>query len=79
MSTTSAYRDALVVSSGAGVDRVNTSDPEQIERLARSFTPEGLLGALETIGLARQRLIANGAPLLVLEAMMIGLTLPHRN
>ena len=75
----SAYRDALVVSSGAGVDRVNTSDPEQIERLARSFTPEGLLGALETIGLARQRLIANGAPLLVLEAMMIGLTLPHRN
>lgn len=73
----SAYRDALVVATGAAVERVNTSDPEHIEKLARSFTPEGLLGALESIGLARQRLIANGAPLLVLEAMMIGLTLPR--
>ncbi|WP_134772345.1 DNA polymerase III subunit delta' [Ornithinimicrobium flavum] len=72
----SAYRDALMVSTGAPVERINTSDPEQVERLARAFSPEGLLGALETIGLARQRLIANGAPLLVLEAMMIGLTLP---
>jgi DNA polymerase-3 subunit delta' len=72
----SAYRDALMVATGAPVERVNTSDPEQVERLARAFPPEGLLGALETIGLARQRLIANGAPLLVLEAMMIGLTLP---
>ncbi|WP_299518694.1 DNA polymerase III subunit delta' [uncultured Serinicoccus sp.] len=73
----SVYRDALLVATGASVDRINASEPEQIERLARSFTPEGLLGALETIGEARQRLIANGAPLLVLEAMMIGLLLPR--
>lgn len=72
----SVYRDALLVSSGARVELVNASEPDAIGRLARSFTQDGLLEALETIGLARQRLIANGAPLLVLEAMMIGLTLP---
>lgn len=73
----SAYRDALMLATGAQVAPVNMSDPDQIEKLARACTPEELLGALETIGLARQRLIANGAPLLVLEAMMVGLTLPR--
>ncbi|ANS78873.1 DNA polymerase III delta prime subunit [Serinicoccus hydrothermalis] len=73
----SVYRDALLVATGSGVDLVNASEPEQIEGLARSFSPEQLLGALETIGEARQRLIANGAPLLVLEAMMIGLLPPR--
>ena len=72
----SVYRDALLVATGAQVELVNATEPEQVQRLARSFPVEGLLGALETIGLARQRLIANGAPLLVLEAMMIGLIVP---
>ncbi|GAA5167084.1 DNA polymerase III subunit delta' [Ornithinimicrobium tianjinense] len=72
----SVYRDALLVSSGARVELVNASEPDAIGRLARAFSQDGLLEALETIGLARQRLIANGAPLLVLEAMMIGLTIP---
>lgn len=73
-----AYRDALVLVTGAGVDLVNAGDPDRIEPLARAMTAEQLLGALETIGLARQRLIANGNVLLVLEAMMIGLILPRR-
>ena len=74
----SVYRDALLVQTrAAGLGLINSSEPEQIERLARSFTAEQLLLALETIGEARQRLIANGAPLLVLEAMMIGLLLPR--
>ncbi|MDO5740472.1 MAG: DNA polymerase III subunit delta' [Ornithinimicrobium sp.] len=72
----SVYRDALFVATDSRVEPVNTSDPEQIERLARAHGAPGLLEALETIALARQRLIANGAPLLVLEAMMIGLVLP---
>lgn len=72
----SIYRDALVLATGAAVEPVNATEPEQIRALARSFSPEGLLGALEAIGLARQRLIANGAPLLALEAMMISLILP---
>lgn len=74
----SVYRDALLLrTEAAGVGLINASEPEQIERLARSFSADELLRALETIGRARQRLIANGAPLLVLEAMMIGLVLPR--
>jgi DNA polymerase III subunit delta' len=71
----SVYRDALVL--GSGVAAVNATETEQVAQLARAFTPEELLKALETINLARQRLIANGAPLLVIEAMMVGLTLPR--
>ena len=70
------YRDALLVSVGAQVDLINAAEIDQVQKLAKAFTAEGLLKALETINLARQRLIANGAPLLVLEAMMVGLTLP---
>ena len=72
----SVYRDALLVATGSPVEPVNASEPELVARLARAMGPDDLLRALETIGLARQRLIANGAPLLALEAMMIGLTLP---
>ncbi|MFX0538490.1 DNA polymerase III subunit delta' [Ornithinimicrobium sp. Y1847] len=72
----SVYRDALLVATGSEVELVNASEPELVTSLARRFPVDGLLAALETIGLARQRLIANGAPLLVLEAMMIGLILP---
>ncbi|HSP60203.1 MAG TPA: DNA polymerase III subunit delta' [Ornithinimicrobium sp.] len=74
----SVYRDALMVATGSPVEPVNATEPEQIEQLARSFTPEGLLSALEAITLARGRLVANGAPLLVLEAMMVALVLPDR-
>ncbi|MGD8149182.1 DNA polymerase III subunit delta' [Ornithinimicrobium sp. Y1694] len=72
----SVYRDALLVATGSEVELVNASEPDLVTSLARTFSVDGLLAALETIGLARQRLIANGAPLLVLEAMMIGLILP---
>lgn len=71
----SVYRDALVL--GSGVEAVNATEAEQISQLARAFGPDELLRALETINLARQRLIANGAPLLVIEAMMVGLILPR--
>ncbi|MBW8172117.1 DNA polymerase III subunit delta' [Ornithinimicrobium sp. Arc0846-15] len=73
----SMYRDALVLGTGAQVDPVNASELEQIRTLAKAMSSEELLGALETIALARQRLIANGAPLLVMEAMMVGLILPR--
>ncbi|WP_431473932.1 hypothetical protein [Ornithinimicrobium sp. W1665] len=74
----SVYRDALMLATGAPVEPVNATEPEQIQRLARSLSPEGLLAALEAITLARGRLVANGAPLLVLEAMMVALVLPDR-
>ena len=74
----SVYRDALLTATGSAVELVNATEPEQIEQLARSLSPEDLLAALETISLARGRLVANGAPLLVLEAMMVALVLPER-
>ena len=73
----SFYRDALVLGSGAQVEPVNAGELEQVRVLARSLHPAELLLALETITLARGRLVANGAPLLVIEAMMIGLVLPR--
>ncbi len=73
----SVYRDALVLGSGAKVEAVNASEVDQVREIARAMTPEELLGALEAISLARARLVANGAPLLVIEAMMIGLILPR--
>ncbi|MGI8948598.1 MAG: DNA polymerase III subunit delta' [Ornithinimicrobium sp.] len=73
----SVYRDALVLGSGADVEAVNAGELEQVRQLARALGPEELLLALESITLARGRLVANGAPLLVIEAMMIGLTLPR--
>ena len=73
----SVYRDALVLGSGAPVEPVNATEPELVDRVRRAFTPEELLRALDAINLARQRLVANGAPLLVLEAMMISLIHPR--
>ena len=74
---TSVYRDALVLGTGAGIDAINSTEIEGLRELARAFTPVQLLEALDAIGLARQRLIANGSPLLVLEAMMVSLILPR--
>lgn len=73
----SVYRDALVLGSGAGVEPVNAAELVQVRQLGRVLGPEELLLALEAITLARARLVANGAPLLVIEAMMIGLILPR--
>lgn len=74
---TSVYRDALVLGTGSGVEAVNASELDELRRLASMFTPVELLRAMDEIGLARQRLIANGSPLLVLEAMMVALILPR--
>lgn len=74
---TSVYRDALVLGTGAEVDAINSTELDGLRELARAFTPVQLLEALDAIGLARQRLIANGSPLLVLEAMMVSLILPR--
>ncbi len=72
----SVYRDALVLGTGAQVQSVNT-ELDEVRAVARATRPEELLQALDTIGMARARLIANGSPLLVLEAMMVGLILPR--
>lgn len=71
------YRDALIVQSGADVELINGAESSQMGEVARLFSAEDLLAALDQIALARARLVANGAPLLVLEAMMVALTVPE--
>lgn len=74
----SVYRDALVRSSGSSADLINATLEQDVTKLAQRWGADGLLRCMEAIGLARERLLANGAPLLVLEALMIDLRLPRQ-
>ena len=73
----SVYRDALVLHAGTPVALVNEDARPIVEEVARAFTAEGLLLAIEEIATTRERIGANGAPLLALEAMAVGLQLPR--
>jgi DNA polymerase III subunit delta' len=73
----SIYRDALVVHTGASIGLVNQDMMEQVQHLAHVLSPEQLLGCMEAIGTARERINANVQPLLALEAMAISLQLPR--
>lgn len=68
----SIYRDALVQQTGSPVELINQDHREQVDRLT-SRPAESLLGAMDAIGTARERIAANVPPLLALEAMMIAL------
>jgi DNA polymerase-3 subunit delta' len=69
----SIYRDALIVHSGASIGLVNQDMIEQVRQLARVLSPEQLLGCMDAIGTARERIDANVQTLLALEAMAISL------
>lgn len=73
----SVYRDALVLHAGGPVTLVNEDARPIVEEVARAHSAEGLLLAMEEIAMARERIGANGAPLLALEAMAVGLQLPR--
>lgn len=73
----SVYRDALVVRMGRPVQLVNADQVQLVDELARVFTSEQLLGCLDAIGLARERIARNVTPLLSLEAMWLSLRLPR--
>ncbi|QIM22821.1 DNA polymerase III subunit delta' [Phycicoccus sp. HDW14] len=73
----SVYRDALVLRTGAGTALVNEDGRQVVTRVAEVFTAEQLLGAMDAIGTARERIGANVAPLLALEAMALDLRLPR--
>jgi DNA polymerase III subunit delta' len=73
----SIYRDALVLHTGASIALVNEDMTEQVRQLARVLSPEQLLGCMDAIGTARQRIDANVHSLLALEAMAISLQLPR--
>ncbi|RXR25049.1 DNA polymerase III subunit delta' [Oerskovia turbata] len=69
----SLYRDVLVVQLGAQVDLVNAELAETVRALAEDSTPEQTVRRMDAIGVARERLGGNVAPLLALEAMAIAL------
>ncbi|AEG43224.1 DNA polymerase III subunit delta' [Isoptericola variabilis] len=69
----SLYRDVLVVQLGADVDLVNTEQAATVRALAADSTPEQTVRRMDAIGVARERLEGNVAPLLALEAMTIAL------
>jgi DNA polymerase-3 subunit delta' len=67
------YRDVLVVQLGADVELVNADAADQVRRLAAESTPEQTVRRMDAVGVARERLAGNVAPLLAMEAMMIAL------
>jgi DNA polymerase-3 subunit delta' len=69
----SLYRDVLVVQLGASVELVNAELSREVTELASSSSPEDTLRRMEAIGLARERIEANVAPLLAVEALMVSL------
>ncbi|MDR3068102.1 MAG: DNA polymerase III subunit delta', partial [Cellulomonas sp.] len=69
----SLYRDVLVVQLGAGVGLVNVEHAALVERLAAEGSATQTLRRMDVVGQARARLAANVAPLLAVEAMMVGL------
>jgi DNA polymerase-3 subunit delta' len=69
----SLYRDVLVVQLGADVELVNTEHAATVRALAADSTPEQTVRRMDAIGVARERLEGNVAPLLALEAMAIAL------
>ncbi len=73
----SLYRDALLRHSGGRVHLINEDHAGIVDELARTFGPEQLLACMDAIGTARERIGANVAPQLALEAMAIDLRLPR--
>ena len=62
---------------GSDVDLVNPDAMDKVRGLASVFTAEQLLGAMDAITEARDRINANVPPLLALEAMALQLRMPR--
>jgi DNA polymerase-3 subunit delta' len=63
----------LVVQLGADVDLVNAELAAEVDGLARASAPEVTVRRMDAIGTARERISANVAPLLAVEALMVEL------
>jgi DNA polymerase-3 subunit delta' len=62
-----------VVQLGAEVELVNAELASDVERLARGCAPEETVRRMDAVGIARERIAANVAPLLAVEALMVQL------
>jgi len=70
---TGFYRDVLSVQTASGAALVNTEIAERVNRHANRSTPESTLRRIDALLGCREALENNVAPLLAVEAMMIGL------
>jgi DNA polymerase-3 subunit delta' len=64
------YRDVLLVQSGHGDALINEELSDQIRKLAENSVSAKTLAKIDAIMKARENLQRNGAPLLVMEALM---------
>jgi DNA polymerase-3 subunit delta' len=67
----SLYRDVVRLQCGVESDLVNTEMRASLDRLAAEMTPAATLATIEALDRARERIDANVAPLLALEAMLV--------
>jgi DNA polymerase-3 subunit delta' len=70
------YRDVLSVQFGAPVDLINAMDADLVSEQAHRSSVAETMAKLDAVQLARQRLAANVAPALALEAMAVILAMP---
>jgi len=71
------YRDVLAVQFDAQVDLINADHAELVAVGAKTTTSDQTMVALAAIEQARERVAANVAPAVVLEAMAVALALPQ--
>lgn len=67
----SVYRDVLRLQLGVGVDLINEEFAPELHAAAMARTSEDTLATMEAIGVARERIDANVAPALAMEAFLI--------
>jgi DNA polymerase-3 subunit delta' len=68
------YRDILLVQSGHDDSLINAELSDQINKVAEQSKPQNILIKMDAIMKARENLQRNGAPLLVMEALMCELS-----
>lgn len=69
----SFYRDVLAVQFGSDVALINAGAAESVRRVAADTGAATTLHRMDAVGKARERLGANAAPLLTIEAMAVAL------
>ncbi len=66
----SLYRDVMMIQLGGGAELVNLELRDRLEALSSRTTPADTLAAMDAVATARERIDANVAPALALEAML---------
>ena len=69
----SLYRDVAIIQSGSSVALINEGHRDRIGALAGRASMGETLAMMDAIGVARERLAGNVAPVLALEAMLLAL------